>query len=173
MSTRSDGAVTAEMAVEEKPAAETKGMDVTMSSLKQSMAKAAASTQPTPIRVQESMGKAMDAAQEIMAFSQGNIDAVMKSGQTWVAGMQDLSKEIAATAQASLDQSLSLFRSMADVRSLKDAIELQTSMARSAVERTMTDSRRLTSASINVAEQTMAPINARVTMAMERFAKSA
>jgi hypothetical protein len=56
---------------------------------------------------------------------------------------------------------------------LKDAIELQTSFARSALENTMAESGKLTDASIKLTEQTLAPITARVTVAVEKFAKAA
>jgi len=119
------------------------------------------------------MEKPMKTAEEFVAFSQGNVEAVVKSGQIWAAGVQDLSKQVAATAQASLEETLSTFRAMAGVRSVKDAIDLQTSFARSTFEKTMAESGRLTDATMKLAEQAIAPLTARVTLAVESFAKSA
>ena len=42
----------------------------------------------------------MKTAEELMAFSQGNLEAMVKSGQIWAAGVQDIGKLMAATAQA-------------------------------------------------------------------------
>jgi phasin family protein len=97
----------------------------------------------------------------------------VKSGQIWAAGVQDLSRQMAATAQASLDETLETFKALSSVKSLKDAIDLQASFARSALEKTMAESGKLTDASLKLTEQALAPITARVTMAVEQFAKAA
>ena len=115
----------------------------------------------------------MKTAEELVAFNQGNIEAMMKSGQIWATGVQDLSKHIAAAAQASLDESMSAFKALTSVKSLKDAFELQSSFARSALEKSMAESGKLTDASFKLTEQALAPITARVTVAVEKFAKAA
>jgi hypothetical protein len=56
---------------------------------------------------------------------------------------------------------------------LKDALDLQANLARSTMEKTLAESGKLTDASFKLAEQTIAPITARVTLAVEKFAKSA
>ena len=71
------------------------------------------------------MEKAMKTAEELVAFSQGNVEAMVKSGQIWAAGVQDISKQIAATAQASFDETMSTFKALSSVKSLKDAFDLQ------------------------------------------------
>jgi phasin family protein len=97
----------------------------------------------------------------------------VKSGQIWAAGMQDISKQVAATAQASFEETLSTFRALTGVKSLKDAVDLQASLARSTLEKTVSESSRLTDASMKLAEQTIAPLTARVTLAVEKFARTA
>ena len=87
----------------------------------------------------------------------------MKSGQIWAAGVQDLSKHLAATAQASFDESISTFKALTCVKSLKDAMDLQTAFARATLEKTLAESGKLTDASIKLTEQALAPITARVT----------
>ena len=58
------------------------------------------------------------------------------------------------------------------MKSLKDAIDLQASLARSTVEKTVAEASRLTDASVKLAEQTLAPLTARVTLAVEKFAEA-
>jgi hypothetical protein len=59
------------------------------------------------------------------------------------------------------------------VKSLKDAFDLQANLARSTMEKTLAESGKLTDASMKLTEQTLAPITARMSMAVEKFAKSA
>jgi phasin family protein len=160
--------------VEEQAAnAAGKGFEATVSGLKDGMSKAASGFADTQAKVKEGMEKAMKTAEEFVAFSQGNLEAVVKSGQIWAAGVQDIGKQIAANAQASLDETMSTFKAMTSVKSLKDAFDLQASLARSTIEKTLAESGKLTDASVKLTEQTLAPLTARFTLAMEKFAKSA
>ena len=118
------------------------------------------------------MEKAMKTAEELMAFSQGNLEAMVRSGQIWASGMQDLGKQMAATAQASFDETMSTFKALTSAKSLKDAFDLQATLARTTLEKTLAESGKLTDASMKLTEQTLAPLTARVTLAMEKFAKA-
>jgi phasin family protein len=115
----------------------------------------------------------MKTAEDMMAFGQGNVEALLKSGQIWATGFQDLSKQIAATAQASLDETVSTFKALSGVKSLKDAMDMQAQFARASMEKAMAETGRLTDASLKLAEQAMAPITARVTLAVETMVKPA
>jgi phasin family protein len=137
------------------------------------VAQASAGLEKTQAQIKEQMGKAMKKAEEVASFNQGTLDAVMKSSQIWAAGVQDLSKQFAATAQSQLEQTMSTFKAMSSLRSLKDVMDLQTSFARSAVEKAMSETGRLTDASLRLAEETMAPLTARVSVAVETFSKAA
>ncbi len=148
-----------------------KGIEQTINGLKEGMAQAAVGFEQTQARVKEGVEKVMKTAEEFVSFGQGNLEAAMKSGQIWAAGVQDLSKQVAATAQASFEETLATFKAMTSVKSLKDAIDLQSNLARSTMEKAMAESGRLTDASVKLTEQTLAPLAARVTLAVEKFAK--
>ena len=143
-----------------------------MSGLKDGMTRATAGFADTQAKVKEGMEKAMKTAEELMAFSQGNLEAMVKCGQIWAAGVQDIGKQIAANAQASFDETMSTFKALSSVKSLKDAFDLQASLARSTLEKTLAESGKLTDASMKLTEQALAPLTARVSLAMEKFAKT-
>jgi phasin family protein len=161
--------------VDVTPATEpaSKAVDATMSTLKDSVAKATAGIEATQAKVKEGVEKAMKTAEEFVAFSQGNMEAIVKSSQIWATGVQSLSKHMADAAKATMEESMAAFKAMTSVKSLKDAIELQTSFARSALEKSMAESGKLTDASFKLTEQALAPITARVSVAVEKFAKAA
>jgi phasin family protein len=150
-----------------------KGTEATTTAVKGSVAQAKAGFEATQATVKEGIDKAMKTAEEFVAFSQGNMEALMKFGQIWATGMQDLSKHIAATAKASLDDSITTFKAVSTAKSLKDAFDLQTAYARSTLEKTLAESGKLTDASFKLTEQALAPLTARVTVAVEKFAKAA
>jgi len=141
----------------------------TVSALKDGMSGAAAGFEKTQSDIKEKMEKAMKTVEEVVSFSQGNMEAIIKSGQIWTAGVQDLGKSMAATAQAQLDQTISTWKALSGVKSLKDAFDLQSSLARSSVESFVAETGKLTDASLKLTEQAMAPLTARVSVAVEKF----
>jgi phasin family protein len=128
---------------------------------------------PVPEIPKHPMEKVVKTAEEFVAFGQGNIEAFVKSSQIWAAGVQDLSKQAAATAQTQFEETMAAFKAMTSVKSLKDLFELQSSFAKSAMEKTMAESGKITDASVKLTEQALAPITARVTIAVESFGKAA
>jgi phasin family protein len=106
---------------------------------------------------------------EVTSFSQGNIDAMVKSGQAWASGMQAITQTIAETAQAQLDHTLSTWRALSSAKSLKEAMDLQTGLARASLETALAETGKLTEVSIKLAEQSIAPLTARMSIAVEKL----
>lgn len=115
----------------------------------------------------------MQTAEQLVTFGQGNVEALVKSSQIFANGLQDISKLMAAGAQTTIDDAMSAFRAMTTVRSLKDAADLQATLARSAVEKALTQSSQVAETSFKVAEQAFAPISGRLSVAMQSFGKAA
>jgi len=55
------------------------------------------------------------------------------------------------------------------VKSVKEALELQTSFAKASIEKAMSEGSKLTETSLKLAEQAYAPLTARVNAAVETF----
>jgi phasin family protein len=134
---------------------------------------AASSIEPTQPTITQGIKTMMKTTEDFVAFSQANLEAFVKSGQIWSAGVQELTKQIASSAKASFDESVSTFKAMSTAKSVKEAIDLQSTFAKAALEKAMAESNKLTDASIRLTEQTLAPITARVTVAVETFGKAA
>lgn len=133
----------------------------------------ASSIEPTPPTITQGIKSMMKTSEDFFAFGQANLEAFVKSGQIWSAGVQELTKQIANSAKASFDESVSTLKAMSTARSVKEAIDLQSNFAKAALEKAMAESNKLTDASIKLTEQTLAPITARVTVAVETFGKAA
>jgi phasin family protein len=148
-------------------------IEKTLGAIKDGVTGAVAGLEKTQAEVKVNMDKVMKSAEDFVSFGQGNVEAFVKSGQIWAAGVQTLSKSFAATAQAQMDAAVSTMKALAGVKSLKDAVDLQTSLARTSVEVVMAETGKLTDASMKLAEETIAPITARVTLAVEKFGRAA
>jgi phasin family protein len=141
----------------------------TIESVKQGTETAAAAFEHAQVNVKEGVQRAMKTAEQMAQFSQGNVEAVMKSSQILATGLTDMSKLVAASAKASMEESMATFKALTSVKSFKEAIDLQTSFARTSMEKAMTESGKLTEHSLKLAEQAFAPISARVNAAVETF----
>ena len=115
----------------------------------------------------------MKTAEEFMTFNQANIEAFVKSGQIFATGLQDLSKQFAATMQATFDETMSTYRAMSSVRSIKEAVDLQATLARSTLEKAVAQGGQVAETSFKLAEQAIAPLASRVSVAVESFGKAA
>lgn len=109
----------------------------------------------------------MGTAEQLMTFGQGNLEAFVKSGQILASGVQGLTKHVATAVQATLDETVSSVRALSAVKSLKEAMDLQASLARTAMERAIAQTGQMTEATLKLTEEASAPITARVTAAME------
>jgi phasin family protein len=125
---------------------------------------------PSPVK---GLTSVINSTQDFAAFAKGNLEAVAASGQIWIAGVQALSKQFASTAKASFDESAAAFKALQSVKSLSGAVELQRTQAEAAIAAALATSREMAEASVKLIEQVAAPLAARVTVAVQSFAKAA
>ena len=137
------------------------------------VAGAVACLKNTQTETKATMDKTIKSAEEITAFGQANVEAFLKSGQIWAAGVQDLGKTIAATAQAQIEATMSSFKALTGVKSFKEVVDLQSSKARTSLEAAVAETGKLADASLKLAEEALAPITARVNVAVEKFGRAA
>jgi phasin family protein len=150
-----------------------KALERTFAGLTDGMARATAGVEQTRAKLQEGTAQAVKKTEEMVKFGQGNIEALTKSSQIWAAGVQDLSKQVAASFQASIQASVGVLKTLGTVKSIKEAIDLQSGFARTALEKAMSESGRLSQASLKLTEQALAPLTTRVNSAVETFGKIA
>jgi phasin family protein len=146
-----------------------------MSSMNSKAASAAATIERTADVANKGFDKtlvAMKTAEQMMVFGQGNMEAMVKASQIYATGFQDISKQFAASSKASLEEAVAFTKSLVGVKSVKEAVDLQTGFTKSSIEKAVSETNKLTDASVKLAEQTIAPITARITLAVETFSKT-
>ncbi len=113
----------------------------------------------------------MKAAEDVAAFGRGNVEALTKATQLYVAGMQDLGRHSLAVMQGLTDHALETAKALAAVKSVQEAAQLQATYARAAMEKMAAETAKLQETALKVAEQSMAPLSARMNVAAETFAR--
>jgi phasin family protein len=149
-----------------------KGFDKTLMAMKEGMEKATKGIETSQMKMKESVEKAMKTAEDMMSFGQGNIEALMKATQIYASGFQDISKHLAASSKASLEESVAFTKSLMGVKSVKEAVDLQSGFTKSSIEKAVAETSKLTDATVKLAEQAIAPLTARMSLAVETFGKT-
>ncbi len=146
-------------------------LERTLHGLKDGVATATAGLEQAKAGVRDGMQKGMKTAEGMVTFTQGNLEAMTQSGQILAGGMQAMSQGIAATARVSVEETVNTFKALAGVKSVKEAIDLQTALVRSMIERTVSQTSQMTDAGMKLSEQAMAPMMARLSLAAQTFGR--
>jgi phasin family protein len=128
---------------------------------------------PTNTTVTQGLNTVIKSTQDFVAFGQANFEAVTASGKILAAGVQDLTKHIASSATASYENAVATAKALGAAKSIGDAIDLQVAHAQASFSKAVSDAKQLADASVKLTEQAMAPLTARVAVAVETFAKAA
>lgn len=165
-------AETAASTIETATEASVKNFEKSLSAVKEGIEKATKGLESSQAKLKEGVEKAVKTSEELLAFSQGNLEAFVKATQIYATGFQDLSKHIAASSKASIEESVAFSKSLIGVKSVKEAVDLQTGYAKSSIEKAVAESNKLTDATVKLTEQAIAPLTARISLAVEKFGKA-
>lgn len=134
-------------------------------------AQARVAVEKTMETANKTAGDMLKAAEEAAEFSRGNIEALTKASQLYMTGVQDLSRQTMAMFQALSDHALEGVKAMSSMKSMKDAADFQATFTKTAFERAVNDTTKISEAALKLAEVSIEPISARMTLAMEKMAK--
>ncbi|MBX9752451.1 MAG: TIGR01841 family phasin [Roseococcus sp.] len=136
-----------------------------------STAQARVAVEKTMETANKTAGDMLKAAEEAAEFSRGNLEAITKASQLYVTGVQDLSRQTMAMFQAFSEHAIEGVKAMSTMKSLKDAADFQATFTKTAFERAVNDTTKISEAALKLAETSIEPISARMTLAMEKIAK--
>jgi len=162
---------TASEAIETSTVVAAKGFEHTLAAVKEGIEKATKGFESSQVKLKESVEKALKSSEELLAFSQANLEAFVKASNIFAEGLQGISEEVTASNKASIEHSVSFTKSLFGVKSIKEAVDLQSSFARSSIEKAVSATNKVTDTSVKLAEQAIAPLTERLSIAVEKFGK--
>lgn len=95
---------------------------------------------------------------DVQKLSQQNLDLTMRSFGEWTKGWQAIAAEMSDYTKRSLEESSATFEKLAGVRSIEQAVEIQTDYARRAYEDGMAQWSRLGNLYAEMAREAMKPV---------------
>lgn len=109
--------------------------------------------------------------EDFVAYGKANVDALMKANSVLVKGAQDMNKVLFGLAQSSLEDGVAATKKMLSCKSLKDVVEVQSTLAKANYKKSVDEGRKLTDMSVKLAEEISAPIASQVNETVERITK--
>jgi phasin family protein len=111
--------------------------------------------------------------EDITSFGKDSFAAFVQANAVFTKGFEDFSKEVLSLTQASMENAVTAAKAMFAVKTLKDAIELSTTLTKTNIEKLVANSSKLAELGVKVTTEALAPINARVNVAVEKSLKPA
>jgi len=117
----------------------------------------------------EAVDKSLTALNDINTHSKSNLEAVVASVTAATKGAETLGAHALAYSKKSLEDQVAAAKALTSARSVQEVVELQTAWAKSTMEAYMAEMNKASEIVAASVKETMTPLNARVTAAVEKF----
>jgi len=113
----------------------------------------------------------MKASEDASEFGRGNLEALTRAMELSMNGLQEFSRHSLAAMQTATEHAMATAKAVSGAKSLKEASDLQSAFLRAALDRAMTDQAKFQELALKTVEASLAPITARLGVAMEKAQK--
>jgi phasin family protein len=137
-------------------------------SLKQTAETAGKGLKDVQAEITGSLAQATDLARAYAQVQRDALESVMKAGQIYGEGLKTIAAHAAESNRAQFEETLAHLRALTGVKSIHEAMALQTQYARVAASKALTEGSLLVENGLKLAEEAMAPITARAREAAEK-----
>ncbi len=124
-------------------------------------------------KAQTAYDKGTTMVADMTDLAKGNAEAVVESGKILAAGLQDLGKSYAEDAKFSYETLTADFKEMAAVKSPTELFQLQGKIMRRNFDAMVAASSKGTETGMKLANEVIAPLSARVNLAVAKLSKAA
>lgn len=135
-------------------------------------------------KVQETVTEAQDRAKAMFEksqamfgdageFAKGNVEALVESGKIIATGLQDLGKDYVAEGKTALETVQADFKELTSVKTPADFFKLQGEMLRRNFDAAVASGSKYSEKTVKLAGEAFAPIQNRVSLAVEKVKQAA
>lgn len=117
----------------------------------------------------DAVDKSLGALNDMNAQSKSNLEAVVASVTAATKGAESLGAQMMAFSKKSMEDNIAAAKALSSARSVQEAVELQTSWAKSAMEVYLAEINKASETVAASVKESLTPINARVTATVEKF----
>jgi phasin family protein len=121
--------------------------------------------------IEKAQQTAYKSYEEISKLQKDNWDAMVASSQIWAKGAEVIGKAWMGFAQESMENAASAAKALVGVKSLREAVDLQTDLAKGNFDKFVAESTKISETVVKVANDAMEPIAARMNVSVEKMFK--
>ncbi|WP_376958435.1 phasin family protein [Azospirillum sp. A26] len=122
-------------------------------------------------QIEKASAKVLKSYDELTVLTKENVDALVKSGTVVAKGAEEAGKQVAAFTQSSLEKSVSNAKALMAVKTIQELVELQKAYTKASLDAFVSESTKLQELTVKVANEALAPLNARVNATVEVLSK--
>ena len=115
--------------------------------------------------------KAIPGFNELLALHKANVDALVHANTTLAKGFEEIGKHLITFTQVECERAAAAAKATLAVKSLPDAIALNTDYAKASLDHLVATTTTLREFGVKVAKEAVAPITARITVQGEALEK--
>jgi phasin family protein len=119
----------------------------------------------------QDLSRFFPAFDKVVAFHKANFDALVQANTVLVKGVQEISKEFFAQAQDQMQSVATSSHAVFQAKNLTDITQLNAARAKVGYEKLLATSTKLGEMGVKVATDALAPMTARMNVAVETFTK--
>lgn len=117
----------------------------------------------------DNVEKSLATLNEVNTYSKKNLEAVVASVTAATKGAEALGAQVMAFSKKSMEDQVAAAKALAGAKSVQEAVELQTTWAKSAMELYMAEVGKMGETVAAAVKDSMKPLNERVTATVEKL----
>jgi phasin family protein len=114
---------------------------------------------------------AVKGAEEMQRLSKENFDAYVQAATVVAKGFENMGRSWMSFTQEAMEQSAAAAKAMLGVRTLREAVDLQTDWAKTSFDKFVSEATKISEQGVKVANEASAPLTARFNVSVERMFK--
>ena len=166
----SDMEAKAEATVKETQKTVKKSVDASVDAMTQGYDKLVSASREQLEKVMPEAGKNFD---EAAKAGKANMDAWVKANEILVKGMEKIGQEVTDFSKSASETQMDAAKKLMAVKTVEEAVELQTGWARKYFDTVMSETSKISEMYVKVANETVEPIQARVSATVSKVSKAA
>lgn len=124
-------------------------------------------------QAKESVTQVVELSTAAVEAQRSAVQTVVEAARIYGEGLQGIAHHVAEAGRAQFEETISYLRSLAGVKSVKEALDLQSDYARATASRALTEASTLAEDYLRVATKALQPVTIRARETAERVKKAA
>ena len=140
----------------------TEAVEASVEAVVQATEKATSISKEQVVAATKASNEAFKSYEDVLAFSTGHFDAVIKASNIWMKGVQDFNKAWTSLAETSVEKNAAAAQQLLACKNIEEAVSLQSDLAIANYDAAVVEGRKMTDMGVKLAETVSEPLKSRM-----------